>query len=74
MPKTELIYLINNLMEDYDPYEYDDMSSEYNMLEYIEETLDNESKKIKDFCNMVLDECEDYDLIFKAKTILKEIA
>lgn len=74
MPKTELIYLINNLMEDYDPYEYDDMSSEYNMLEYIEETLDNEPKAIKDFCNMVLDECEDYDLIFKAKTILKEIA
>ena len=56
MEKQNLIYLINNLMEDFDPYEYDDMSSEFNMLEYIEETLDNEPKAIKDFCNMVLDE------------------
>ncbi len=74
MPKTNLIYLINNLMEDFDPYEYDDMSSEFNMLEYIEDTLDNDPKTIKDFCYMVLEECEDYDLIDKAKRILKEVA
>lgn len=73
MEKERLIYLINDLMEDFDPYEYEDMADERNMLEYIEQTLDNEPKAIKEFCDMVLDECEDYDLILKAKTILKEL-
>lgn len=74
MEKTKLIYLINDLMEDFDPYEYDDMSSEFNMIEYIEETLDNDSKAIKNFCNMVLEECDDYDITLKAKMILEELA
>ena len=74
MEKEKLVYLINDLMADFDPYEYMDMESEFNMLDYIEETLDNDPKTIKDFCNMVLEECEnDYDLTLKAKTILKEI-
>ena len=73
MEKEKLIYLINDLMEDFDPYEYEEQADERNMLEYIEETLNNEPKAIKDFCYMVLDETEDYDIILKAKTILKEL-
>ena len=73
MEKEKLIYLINNLMEDFDPYEYEELADERNMLEYIEQTLDNEPKAIKDFCDMVLEESEDYDIILKAKTILKEL-
>lgn len=73
MEKEKLIYLINDLMEDFDPYEYEDQADERNMLEYIEQTLDNEPKAIKDFCDMVLEESEDYDIILKAKTILKEL-
>ena len=73
MEKEKLIYLINDLMEDFDPYEYEEQADERNMLEYIEQTLDNEPKAIKDFCDMVLEESEDYDIIFKAKTILKEL-
>ena len=73
MKKEKLIYLINDLMEDFDPYEYEDQADERNMLEYIEQTLDNEPKAIKDFCDMVLEESEDYDIILKAKTILKEL-
>lgn len=74
MEKEKLVYLINNLMEDFDPYSYEDITFDFEPLAYIEDTLDNDPKAIKDFCNMVLDECENYDLIFKAKTILKEIA
>lgn len=73
MEKEKLVYLINDLMEDFDPYEYEDQADERNMLEYIEQTLDNEPKAIKDFCDMVLEESEDYDIILKAKTILKEL-
>lgn len=73
MEKEKLIYLINDLMEDFDPYEYEEQADERNMLEYIEQTLDNEPKAIKDFCDMVLEESEDYDIILKAKTILKEL-
>ena len=73
MEKEKLICLINNLMEDFDPYEYEELLDERNVLEYIEQTLDNEPKAIKDFCDMVLEESEDYDIIFKAKTILKEL-
>ena len=73
MEKEKLVYLINNLMEDFDPYSYEDISYDFEPLAYIEDTLDNDPKSIKDFCNMVLDECEDYDLILKAKTILKEL-
>lgn len=73
MEKEKLIYLINDLMEDFDPYEYEELADERNMLEYIEQTLDNEPKTIKDFCDMVLEESEDYDIILKAKTILKEL-
>ena len=73
MEKEKLIYLINDLMEDFDPYEYEELLDERNVLEYIEQTLDNEPKAIKDFCDMVLEESEDYDIIFKAKTILKEL-
>lgn len=73
MEKEKLIYLINDLMEDFDPYEYEELADERNMLEYIEQTLDNEPKAIKDFCDMVLEESEDYDIILKAKTILKEL-
>jgi hypothetical protein len=74
MEKQNLIYLINNLMEDFDPYEYEAQADEYNILEYIEDTLDNDPKAIKDYCDMVLDECEDYDITLKARRILKEIA
>lgn len=73
MEKEKLVYLINDLMEDFDPYEYEELADERNMLEYIEQTLDNEPKAIKDFCDMVLEESEDYDIILKAKTILKEL-
>lgn len=73
MEKEKLVYLINDLMEDFDPYEYEEQADERNMLEYIEQTLDNEPKAIKDFCDMVLEESEDYDIILKAKTILKEL-
>ena len=73
MEKEKLIYLINDLMEDFDPYEYEEQADERNMLEYIEQTLDNDPKAIKDFCDMVLEESEDYDIILKAKTILKEL-
>lgn len=73
MKKEKLVYLINDLMEDFDPYEYEELADERNMLEYIEQTLDNEPKAIKDFCDMVLEESEDYDIILKAKTILKEL-
>lgn len=73
MEKEKLIYLINDLMEDFDPYEYEEQADERNMLEYIEQTLNNEPKAIKDFCDMVLEESEDYDIILKAKTILKEL-
>ena len=73
MEKEKLIYLINDLMEDFDPYEYEELLDERNVLEYIEQTLDNEPKAIKDFCDMVLEESEDYDIILKAKTILKEL-
>lgn len=73
MEKERLIYLINDMMEDFDPYEYEEQAEERNPLEYIEQTLDNDPKAIKDFCNMVLEECEDYDIILKAKTILKEL-
>lgn len=73
MEKEKLIYLINDLMEDFDPYEYEELADERNMLEYIEQTLDNEPKAIKEFCDMVLEESEDYDIILKAKTILKEL-
>lgn len=74
MEKEKLVYLINNLMEDFDPYSYEDITFDLEPLAYIEDTLDNDPKAIKDFCNMVLDECEDYDITLKAKTILKEIA
>lgn len=73
MEKEKLVYLINDLMEDFDPYEYEELADERNMLEYIEQTLDNEPKAIKEFCDMVLEESEDYDIILKAKTILKEL-
>lgn len=73
MEKEKLIYLINDLMEDFDPYEYEEQADERNMLEYIEETLNNEPKAIKDFCYMVLDETEDFDIINKAKRILNEL-
>lgn len=73
MEKEKLIYLINDLLEDFDPYEYEEQADERNMLEYIEETLNNESKAIKDFCYMVLDETEDFDIINKAKRILNEL-
>ena len=73
MEKERLIYLINDMMEDFDPYEYEEMADEHNPLEYIEQTLDNDPKAIKDFCDMVLEECEDYDIVLKAKTILKEL-
>ena len=73
MEKEKLIYLINDLLEDFDPYEYEEQADERNMLEYIEETLNNEPKAIKDFCYMVLDETEDFDIINKAKRILNEL-
>lgn len=73
MEKERLIYLINDMMEDFDPYEYEEMADERNPLEYIEQTLDNDPKAIRDFCDMVLEECEDYDITLKAKTILKEL-
>ena len=73
MEKERLIYLINDMMEDFDPYEYEEMADEHNPLEYIEQTLDNDPKAIRDFCDMVLEECEDYDIVLKAKTILKEL-
>ena len=73
MEKERLIFLINDMMEDFDPYEYEEMADEHNPLEYIEQTLDNDPKAIRDFCDMVLEECEDYDIVFKAKTILKEL-
>ena len=73
MEKERLVYLINDMMEDFDPYEYEEMADEYNPLEYIEQTLDNDPKAIRDFCDMVLEECEDYDIVLKAKTILKEL-
>lgn len=73
MEKEKLIYLINDLLEDFDPYEYEEQADERNMLEYIEETLNNEPKAIKDFCYMVLDETEDFNIINKAKRILNEL-
>ena len=73
MEKERLFYLINDMMEDFDPCEYEEMADEYNPLEYIEQTLDNDPKAIRDFCDMVLEECEDYDIVLKAKTILKEL-
>ena len=73
MNKEQLIFLIDNLMKDFDPYSYEDISFDFEPLAYIEDILDNDPKAIKDYCYMVLDECEDYDLILKAKTILKEI-
>lgn len=73
MEKERLVYLINDMMEDFDPYEYEEMADERNPLEYIEQTLDNDPKAIRDFCDMVLEECEDYDIVLKAKTILKEL-
>lgn len=73
MKNEELIYKINNLMESFDPYEYEEQAEERNMLEYIEEAIENDIESVKDYLKMIIDECEIFYVVENAKEILNEL-
>lgn len=73
MRNEELIYKLDNLMQDFDPEGYEDGSYSDNMIEYIAEAIENDIESVRDYVKMVIDECENRFVVEKAKAILIEL-
>lgn len=73
MRNEELIYKLDNLMQEFDPNGYEEGAYDTNMIEYIAEAIENDIESVREYCRMVIDECENIFVVEKAKEILIEL-